>query len=200
MRKFFICLFAGLIVSSIICVGGFIKTSERVTQDVLRLHVLANSDTVSDQQLKLKVRDAVLEEGKDIFAGELNVNNAEKKIALEKSRLITAAKKTIHENSKDYDVDVFVTNEYFTTRSYGNVTLPAGRYKAVKVTIGEGAGHNWWCVMFPPLCLPAAQDKTDVDFYLDKQEAKVVKSNPKVDVRFKIVEWYETIKENLSKR
>lgn len=200
MKRFFVCLFVGLIASSIICVGGFIKTSERVTRDVLRLHVLANSDTVSDQQLKLKVRDAVLKEGKDIFAGELNVNNAEKKIALEKSRLISAAEKTIHENSKDYDVDVFVTNEYFTTRSYGNVTLPAGRYKAVKVTIGEGAGHNWWCVMFPPLCLPAAQDKTDVDFYLDKQEAKVVKSNPKVDVRFKIVEWYETIKENLSKR
>lgn len=200
MKKFFVCLFIGLVTASVVSVSGFIKTSERIAGDVLRLHVLANSDSVSDQQLKLKVRDAVLEEGKDIFAGELNVNNAEEKIALEKNRLIEAAKKTIHENAKDYDVDVFVTNEYFSTRSYGDVTLPAGQYKAVKVTIGEGAGHNWWCVMFPPLCLPAAQDKTDIDFYLDRQEAKVVKSDPKVDVRFKIVEWYETIKENLSKR
>ena len=194
MKKFIFAVVAGLFVTSIISVSGFIKTSQNIRNDVLRLHVLANSDTVEDQDLKLKVRDAVLEEGKDIFGGEINVENAEEKIATEKSRLVDAAENVVKQNGFDYDVDIFVTDEYFDTRSYGDITLPAGNYTAVKVTIGESAGHNWWCVMFPPMCLPAAEDKTDIDMYLSEDEVKVVKCNPEYDVRFKIVEWYEQIK------
>ena len=194
MKKFIFAVVAGLFVTSIISVSGFIKTSHNIRNDVLRLHVLANSDTVEDQDLKLKVRDAVLEEGKDIFGGEINVENAEEKIATEKSRLVDAAENVVKQNGFDYDVDVFVADEYFGTRSYGDITLPAGNYTAVKVTIGESAGHNWWCVMFPPMCLPAAEDKTDIDMYLSEDEVKVVKCNPEYDVRFKIVEWYEQIK------
>lgn len=194
MKKFIFAVVAGLFVTSILSVSGFIKTSQNIRNDVLRLHVLANSDTVEDQDLKLKVRDAVLEEGKDIFGGEINVENAEEKIATEKSRLVDAAENVVKQNGFDYDVDVFVTDEYFGTRSYGDITLPAGNYTAVKVTIGESAGHNWWCVMFPPMCLPAAEDKTDIDMYLSEDEVKVVKCNPEYDVRFKIVEWYEQIK------
>lgn len=194
MKKFIFAVVAGLFVTSILSVSGFIKTSQNIRNDVLRLHVLANSDTVEDQDLKLKVRDAVLEEGKDIFGGEINVENAEEKIATEKSRLVDAAENVVKQNGFDYDVDVFVADEYFGTRSYGDITLPAGNYTAVKVTIGESAGHNWWCVMFPPMCLPAAEDKTDIDMYLSEDEVKVVKCNPEYDVRFKIVEWYEQIK------
>lgn len=194
MKKIIFAVVAGLFVTSILSVSGFIKTSSNIRDDVLRLHVLANSDTVEDQNLKLKVRDAVLEEGKDIFDGEINVENAEEKISIEKSRLIDAAENAVRQNGFDYDVDVFVTDEFFDTRSYGNITLPAGNYTAVKVTIGESAGHNWWCVMFPPMCLPAAEDKTDIDMYLSEDEVKVVKCNPEYDVRFKIVEWYEQIK------
>ena len=194
MKKFIFAVVAGLFVTSILSVSGFIKTSQNIRNDVLRLHVLANSDTVEDQDLKLKVRDAVLEEGKDIFGGEINVENAEEKISTEKSRLVNAAENVVKQNGFDYDVDVFVADEYFGTRSYGDITLPAGNYTAVKVTIGESAGHNWWCVMFPPMCLPAAEDKTDIDMYLSEDEVKVVKCNPEYDVRFKIVEWYEQIK------
>lgn len=194
MKKIIFAVVAGLFVTSILSVSGFIKTSSNIRDDVLRLHVLANSDTVEDQNLKLKVRDAVLEEGKDIFDGEINVENAEEKISIEKSRLIDAAENVVRQNGFDYDVDVFVTDEFFDTRSYGNITLPAGNYTAVKVTIGESAGHNWWCVMFPPMCLPAAEDKTEIDMYLNEDEIKVVKCNPEYDVRFKIVEWYEQIK------
>ena len=194
MKKIIFAVVAGLFVTSILSVSGFINTSSNIRDDVLRLHVLANSDTVEDQNLKLKVRDAVLEEGKDIFDGEINVENAEEKISIEKSRLIDAAENAVRQNGFDYDVDVFVTDEFFDTRSYGNITLPAGNYTAVKVTIGESAGHNWWCVMFPPMCLPAAEDKTEIDMYLNEDEIKVVKCNPEYDVRFKIVEWYEQIK------
>ena len=194
MKKFIFAVVAGLFVTSILSVSGFIKTSQNIRNDVLRLHVLANSDTVEDQDLKLKVRDAVLEEGKDIFGGEIKVENAEEKISTEKSRLVNDAENVVKQYGVDYDVDVFVTDEYFDTRSYGDITLPAGNYTAVKVTIGESAGHNWWCVMFPPMCLPAAEDKTDIDMYLSEDEVKVVKCNPEYDVRFKIVEWYEQIK------
>lgn len=199
MKKLIFSVTAGIVITALVSVGGFIRTSERISSDVLRLHVLANSDSDEDQALKLKVRDAVLQEGKDIFSGEMNVHNAEEKIACKKEMLIKRAQSVIDENGFDYGVDVVVTDEYFQTRSYGELTLPAGRYTAVKVTLGEAQGHNWWCVMFPPLCLPAAQEKTDVDMYLDKNEVKLVKSNPEYDVRFKIVEWYEKIKECFKK-
>lgn len=199
MKKLAISLFVGLVTAIIVCMGGFIKTSEKISHDVLRLHVLANSDSPEDQDLKLRVRDAVLCEGKNVFGGEMNVENAEELISSEKERLIKTAQDVIAENGFDYDVDVFVADEFFQTRSYGDFTLPAGRYTAVKVTIGEAAGHNWWCVMFPPLCIPAAQKETDVDMYLDKNEVKVVKSDPDYDVRFKVVEWYEKIKEHFRK-
>lgn len=199
MKKLIFSVTAGIVITALVSVGGFIRTSERISSDVLRLHVLANSDSDEDQALKLKVRDAVLQEGKDIFSGEMNVHNAEEKIACKKEMLIKRAQSVIDENGFDYGVDVVVTDEYFQTRSYGDLTLPAGRYTAVKVTLGEAQGHNWWCVMFPPLCLPAAQEKTDVDMYLDKNEVKLVKSNPEYDVRFKIVEWYEKIKECFKK-
>ena len=199
MKKFAISLFVGLLAAALVCVGGFIKTSERISGDVLRLHVLANSDSRKDQELKLKVRDAVLEEGKNIFGGEINVGNAREKISSEKDRLIKTARDVISQNGFDYDVDIFVKKEFFDTRSYGDLTLPAGTYTAVKVEIGEATGHNWWCIMFPPLCLPAAQEKTDVNLYLDKLEVKVVKSDPDYDVRFKVVEWYEKIREYFRK-
>lgn len=199
MKKLIFSVTAGIVITALVSVGGFIRTSERISSDVLRLHVLANSDSDEDQALKLKVRDAVLQEGKDIFSGEMNVHNAEEKIACKKEMLIKRAQSVIDENGFDYGVDVVVTDEYFQTRSYGDLTLPAGRYTAVKVTLGEAQGHNWWCVMFPPLCLPAAQEKTDIDMYLDKNEVKLVKSNPEYDVRFKIVEWYEKIKECFKK-
>lgn len=199
MKKLLIALFVGIILAETVCVGGFIKTSEKISRDVLRLHVLANSDSPEDQELKLRVRDAVLEEGKDIFGGELNVENAQARIAEEKDRLVKTAQNVISENGYDYGVDVFVTDEFFNTRSYGDISLPAGRYTAVKVTIGEASGHNWWCVMFPPLCLPAAQEKTDVETYLDKNEVRVVRSDPEYDVRFKIVEWYEKIRNHFQK-
>ncbi|MBQ7653870.1 MAG: stage II sporulation protein R [Clostridia bacterium] len=199
MKKIAVSVFAGFLIAAVVCVGGFIKTSEKISRDVLRLHVLANSDSQEDQELKLRVRDAVLEEGKDIFGGEMNVKNAEEKISQKKDFLIKTAREVISSEGYDYPVNVFVTDEFFQTRSYGDFTLPAGRYTAVKVTIGEAEGHNWWCVMFPPLCLPAAQEKTDVDMYLDKNEVKVVRSDPEYDVRFKIVEWYEKIKEHFQK-
>ena len=191
-KLFEISLFAGLLIAIIFSITGFASTCEEIRGDVLRLHVIANSDSDEDQQLKLKVRDAVLKAGKNIFNGSVTKENAEEKIENEKEILIKAAKKVIKENGFDYDVDITVTDEYFNTRTYENVTLPAGKYKAVRVLIGESAGKNWWCVMFPPHCIPAAE--TNIDLYFSDKEVKLVETNPKYEVRFKIIEIYESIK------
>ncbi|MBE6784052.1 MAG: stage II sporulation protein R [Ruminococcaceae bacterium] len=187
-----ISLFAGLLIAIVFSVTGFASTCEEIRGDVLRLHVIANSDSQADQQLKLKVRDAVLKAGKNIFDGSVTRENAEEKIKAEEETLEAVAKKVIEENGFDYDVDITVTEEYFNTRTYENVTLPAGKYMAVRVLIGESIGKNWWCVMFPPLCIPASQ--TDINMYLDEKEVKLVETNPKYEPRFKIVEIYESIK------
>lgn len=158
MSKYFkieISVLLALILSCAVNASAFSRDCGEIRDKMLRMHVIANSDEDFDQELKLKVRDAVLAEGKDIFDGSVTADEAKTKILPETDRLRLAALKVIHSEGYDYDVTVDVTEEYFNTRTYDNaVTLPAGYYTAVKVVIGEGKGHNWWCVMFPPMCLP----------------------------------------------
>lgn len=177
-------------------VAVFAYDCSRVRGDVLRMHVIANSDSDEDQALKLKVRDAVLECGAELFDGTVTADEAKTRIEPKTAELEAAALAVIEREGYDYPVSVSVTNEYFSTRSYGSLTMPAGRYTAVKVVIGEGAGHNWWCVMFPPLCLPAAQEQDgNIDAFLDDDELKVVRSSTKYEPRFKIVELIERLRE-----
>ena len=153
------------------------------------MHVIANSDEDVDQKLKLKVRDAVLNEGRELFDGSLTADDAEEKIVPNINRLEDVALRTIKENGFDYDVEIYVAKEYFKTRVYENsVTLPAGEYTAVKVVIGEGDGQNWWCVMFPPMCLPAANNDAKMEDVLNKEEMEIVSNSEKYSFRFKIVE------------
>lgn len=196
LKLFEISLLAGFLISIIFSITSFASTCKEIRTDVLRLHVIANSDSQEDQQLKLKVRDALLKEGKNIFNGSVTRENAEEKIRKEKEKLEDTAKTVIKDNGFDYNVEITVTEEFFNTRTYEKVTLPAGKYMAVRVLIGESAGKNWWCVMFPPLCIPAAQ--TDINLFLDEKEVRLVETNPKYEPRFKIVEIYESIKNHLN--
>ena len=174
-------------------VVGFSKSCEGVRENVLRMHVIANSDSKEDQALKLKVRDAILERGKELFDGSLRAQEAKARLEPKRDELIKTAQDVIKNEGYDYPVTVEVVNEYFATRAYGEMTMPAGKYNAIKVIIGKGEGKNWWCVMFPPMCLPAAQNRTreNIDVFLDEGEARVVKSNIKYEPRFKIVELIE---------
>lgn len=190
----FYSVLTAFIVTVLISILSFEAKSDGIRNSVLRMHVIANSDSQADQELKIKVRDAVLEAGREIFDGSVNANEAESILLPEKQKLIEAAKNTIVENGYDYDVDVFIGKTYFTTRTYDNsVTLPAGNYEAVNVVIGEGKGHNWWCVIFPPMCLPAAESDTEIDDVLSDGELKLVQSSPKYEPRFKIIEIYENL-------
>jgi stage II sporulation protein R len=185
------------IITCVISTMSFASACEDIRNSVLRMHVVANSDSEEDQRLKLKVRDAVLEAGKEYFDNSESAAQAEEKLIPVKDELERVAKKVVEENGYDYDVKVNIGNAYFPTKTYdGDVTLPAGEYEAVNVIIGSGRGHNWWCVMFPPMCLPAAESDTELDEVLSEREYEIVKSNPKFEPRFKIVEWYEKFIKN----
>lgn len=185
------------IITCVVSTMSFASACEDIRNSVLRMHVVANSDSEEDQCLKLKVRDAVLEAGKEYFDNSESAAQAEEKLIPVKDELERVAKKVVEENGYDYDVKVNIGNAYFPTKTYdGDVTLPAGEYEAVNVIIGSGQGHNWWCVMFPPMCLPAAESDTELDEVLSGREYEIVKSNPKFEPRFKIVEWYEKFIKN----
>ena len=169
----------------------FVAMSEDISENVFRLHIIANSDSKFDQDLKLKVRDKVLQYTKDIYSGCKNIDDAVI-VSQNNVKLINeVAQKTLAFYGSDYEVKTYVTKEYFTTRYYDDFTLPAGNYNTLKIEIGKAKGHNWWCVMFPSVCLSGCTD----DFYnsLSYDEVRLIKSN-KYAVRFKAVEIYEKLK------
>lgn len=199
MKKYFsVKLIAGLSAFAVavgfaVSCAAFSLQCDQVRNDVLRLHILANSDSPADQAVKLRVRDALLETGSSLFDGSTNADNAAEKLAAQCDYLISVSQKVLVDNGFDYSINIYVADEFFETRSYGDVTMPAGRYTALKVILGEGKGHNWWCVMFPPLCLPAA-DAGDAMDYFDNSQAKLVESSPKYEIRFRFVEIFERFK------
>lgn len=199
-KKIKISVTVGIVVAILSSICSFAKTSEEIRSDVLRLHVIANSDTSVDQNLKLRLRDYILQEGKDIFNGSINVENAVEKIEPVLPELEKSAKAFMNQAGFDYDVKISLSNEYFTTRTYETVTLPAGKYLALRVVIGSGDGHNWWCVMFPPMCVPAADKKDEIENVFSEKEIKLVESKPKYEPRFKVVEIYEQLKEIISEK
>ena len=188
----------GIIAAISFSLMGFGQDVEEIRENVLRLHILANSDSEEDQQLKLKVRDRLLEVGGEIFE---NTGSKEEMISLAEDnteRLAAAAKEVINENGYDYDVRIEVGETKFDERVYNEVTLPAGVYTAVNVYIGEAAGHNWWCVMFPPMCLPAAEESEELDDVLSDEQLDIVENNEKYEIRLKALEIFDSIKEKIS--
>ena len=183
-----------LIASAFFSVYEFDNECKDLRNEVLRLHILANSDSDEDQQIKLAVRDELLNCGNELFSGETNIDNVKSILTDEQKVLTDAANKVLAENGFDYKAKIYLTNEYFTTRTYENYTLPAGNYNALKVVLGEGEGHNWWCVMFPPLCLPAAASQTNTEIILGKNGAEIISSPTKYEMKFKIVEIFEELK------
>jgi len=179
---------------------GFQARCVGIRKEVLRLHVIANSDSALDQRAKLYVRDKLLQAGADPFDGSIDAASAEAEITPRLTELEACAQAALGEFGLDYPVRVTVGEAYFNTRTYeeAGITLPAGKYRALRVSLGEGAGENWWCVMFPPLCLPAASTRgVSLDALLTNGQLRLVKSNPKVEIRFKIVELWEAFIERL---
>lgn len=125
---------------------------ENIAEKVLRFHVLANSDSKEDQALKLAVRDAVGAEMSETLAGATDRASCEKLINANLDRITAAAERVVAEWGYDYAVEAALEEVDFPAKSYGDYTFPAGKYEALRVVIGAGEGHNWWCVMYPNMC------------------------------------------------
>ena len=165
-----------------------------VRKEVLRFHVIANSDSEKDQALKLKVRDGIAELTSSLFSDVSSKAEAAQIAEQNKEEIAQKAKEILLENGVDSAVKVSLGERFFPTKHYGNISLPAGKYDALCIEIGKAKGQNFWCVMFPSLCIaPASQ----ID---DKQNAvkmDAVLSESAMDmvlhpssVKFKVVEWY----------
>ncbi len=200
MRKFF----KNFMILSILFILFFAITaysyatniSEGLSEDIFRLHILANSDSDEDQALKLKVRDAVLAHMKTLTK---NTSDKQSVIEMSKTHIVDfkkIAEKVIQENGYQYNVNIEIGNFYFPTKYYGNISLPAGNYDALKIEIGEAKGQNWWCSLFPPLCFVSISsgivDKEGEEYLkenLSEEEFAIISSSSsEVEFKFKIIE------------
>lgn len=171
----------------------FLEQCSRVRQDTLRLHIVAHSDTEEDQRQKLLVRDALLQEYAPLLSRADSVEAAEYFAGFLLGEMRRTAEKTLREAGSEQPVEVSLTRMEFDTRTYEEgITLPAGEYTALRVVIGSGGGHNWWCVMYPPLCLPAAV--ADGDARRVEQEIQALSAGPCYQARFAVAEWAEKLR------
>lgn len=179
------------------------KNVEGYKEKLIRLHVIANSDTEEDQAIKLQIRDEILKEMTSKFEKSTSIKETEI-ILKENMKLIQdIANKELHKIGKDYGAKVFFGNYDFPTKSYGNFTLPAGNYRALKIVLGEGVGENWWCVMFPPLCFLDLDDNVESEHSEENMERILTDSeynmidnednenDTPVKLKFKVVEIIE---------
>ncbi len=188
--KNFIALIVSVMLVLLLLLGYSTNVNSELSQNIVRLHVIANSDSPEDQELKLKVRDAVLKHTENDFTQKSDVKGQ-----LETYREI--ALNTVAENGFDYTVDVEYGNFHFPTKHYNNISLPAGSYDAVRIKIGDAEGKNWWCVMFPPLCFVdgttnAAYAEEKLKSTLDSDSYDIITSAQSgsfpFEIKFKIVE------------
>ncbi len=186
-----------LVFCIVLTLAGFDSKCEQLRDKVLRLHILANSDSEQDQALKLKVRDSILKVSDGMFDNLESKDSAMELIEKNTEVFEKIAINTIKKCGYDYPVSISVGKAYFDTRVYDNFTLPAGEYDAVRVLIGKAEGKNWWCVMFPSLCIPAAEKEHKLTEAVDEKSAEIAENAPRYEMRFKVVEWYESFKNKL---
>ena len=198
MKKIDIALLIGLIFTIVFSnISAFANDYDELRGNVVRLHILANSDSNEDQTLKLKVRDTILAETKDLYQENMSFYETEKMMYSNLDRFKAIAERVIAENGYDYSVKCELVNMKFDDRVYENFTMPGGYYDALRITIGEAKGHNWWCVMYPQLCVPAATKVEDCDKAFTNQQQKMLKNPQKYKVKFKCVEVYNDLKKKL---
>jgi stage II sporulation protein R len=204
-----------------------ISAIESISHKIIRFHVIANSDTTTDQALKLKVRDAVLEFVEPKLRDSKSIEESRRILKENDTEIKSISENIIKENGYNYTIVTELDNENFPVKTYGNITLPEGEYEAYRIIIGSGEGHNWWCVMFPPLCFTditkgeVAYEETEEEMkeYLTDEEYNIIDNqNNNIDnepssnqnsiettkingeevvIKFKVVEIFQAIKEKV---
>lgn len=191
-------LLCGFLLAALGSFFPFAAASQQLPQNIIRLHVVANSNSSADQAVKLQVRDAILAQAADWYTGAQAMEDANFAICTHLQSITQAANRTLQAHGFPPTAKAQVTDMYFPTRDYEAFSLPAGTYRTLRVTIGEGKGRNWWCVVFPALCLPAASEAEDVLSALPESQRDIVEHPQKYQVEFKLVEWYERLRAMLS--
>lgn len=168
------------------------REQKELADSVIRLHVIANSDSEADQALKLAVRDRVLEEARGLYPENATLAQAQAALKGHLNLLATAGQGVVEERGYDYSVTAALEDCWFPTKEYEGFALPAGNYTALRVTIGEGEGQNWWCVAFPPLCLGAASETVEqaaqAGYFTPGQSALVTGDGEGYVLKFKAME------------
>ena len=148
-----------LFCAALVCTALWAEAEQTQLADkVIRLHVIANSDSQADQALKLQVRDQVLAQADTLLSGRESAQQAAEILRDNLTPLAETAAQTVSQAGFSYQVQVSLEDTWFPTRQYGDLSLPAGQYQALRVVIGQGEGKNWWCVVFPPLCAETTSD------------------------------------------
>lgn len=191
----------GLILSIVFSALYFSAECKTISDSVLRLHILANSDSAGDQALKLKVRDEILKKSGGLLAAASNKEEAERLTAQQMQAIVDDAQEFVYSQGYDYAVTASLLNMPFNTRVYGDIAMPAGNYDALRITIGEGAGHNWWCVIFPSLCVPATTDgfadAAAAGGFSDAEIGLMTRANGAYTVKFRSLELLQALKKYL---
>ena len=201
LRRWELALLIGL--AAALLLGLWLEREQSDLADsVLRLHVLANSDSESDQALKLKVRDRVLAEAEAILPEHVSLEEATQTLAENLPRLAAAGAEVVAREGYDYPVSAGLEETWFPTKEYEDFSLPAGRYQALRVVIGEGEGQNWWCVVFPPLCLGSVSEttrETALEAGLDERQVSLLTGESEgYVVKFKALELWDQLKSAFS--
>lgn len=178
------------------------RIQESIAGKVLRFHVLANSDEVYDQELKLKVRDAVGAQMAELLSDAKSREECEQIIQRELDEIARTAQSVIKEEGYSYEAETFLREVQFPVKTYGDYTFPAGKYEALEVVIGEGEGHNWWCVMYPNMCFAGSvYEVVDEDAaealqeVLSPEEYEKVLASGDYEVQFKYLTFLNALTE-----
>lgn len=171
---------------------------QSIAAKILRFHVLANSDSQEDQNLKIQVRDAVGAYLEPLLSDAVDLEDTEEIVTANMEGIIQTAENTIMQEGFDYPVTARITHTDFPVKTYGDYTFPAGEYEALQVTIGEGAGHNWWCVLYPNMCFRGSvyeiveeDAKEALQEVLSPEEYEDVFQSEHLQVRFKFLELFQ---------
>ncbi len=191
-KKIVAALFVGLMITTLFTTYHSARAAEELGEGVLRLHILANSDSEVDQALKLQVRDAVLAYAQQEFTAVENKAQAVALAERELEKFEQVAQQTLQSQGCDMQVQATIERTFFPTKEYENGTrLPAGFYDALRLEIGQAKGRNWWCILYPALCFGGSIEQSEQA--LGQQGELATSQAPQVQIKFKLVEWWNAI-------
>lgn len=197
MKKYFPFVFCLILFVSLFWCARIERQGRELSEKIIRLHITADSDEAEAQKLKLMVRDAVLAELTPLTERCADAESAGAVIQSQLAQVEQTAAALLRENGCSLPVSASLETESFGERSYDGFTLPAGDYRALRITIGSGSGKNWWCVVFPPLCMSAAVEQEDLSVF-SPEEARLITDEGYV-IKFKVLELIAWLKDLLKR-